>query len=107
MLQENETITQAQPVKYQDIEYCDNYVVITQNRTRRRVYNGFHFEDTGTHIYISTYYADIFQHKNKIRRFIVNTVTKEWRDYQAIVIEKHKPEIKDPKENNFIKELVK
>jgi hypothetical protein len=34
----------------------------------------------------------MFQHKNKSRQFIVNTVTKEWREFQAVIIEKHIPE---------------
>lgn len=91
MLKENEIIASAHAIKYHNIEYHDNFVVITQNRTRRRVYNGFYFDDTGTHIYVSCYCAGIFQHKSKIKRFIVNTVTKEWRDFQSIQVEKHKP----------------
>jgi len=91
-IQQNEIIVSACQVKYHDIEYHDKYVVVTQNRTRRRVYAGWYFEDTGTHIYVSTYCSGMFQHKRKIRQFIVNTVTKEWRDFQSVIVERHKPE---------------
>lgn len=96
MLNDNEIIANAQAVKYHDIEYHDKFVVITQNRTRRRVYDGYYFEDTGTNIYVSTFYSHLFQHKNKLRNFIVNTITKEWREYQSVIIEKHIPERKEP-----------
>ena len=99
-LKENEIVVQAQAVKYHDIDYQEGYVVITQNRTRRRIYNGFYFDDTGNHIYVSTYCVGIFQHKTKIRNFIVNTVTKEWREFQHILIVEHKPEKKEPVENS-------
>lgn len=105
--QENEIVVSAFAVKYHNIEYNDNYVTITQNRTRRRVYNGWYFEDTGTHIYVSTYMANIFQHKNKIRQFIVNTVNKEWREFKSVIIERHKPEKKEPLKNNIITILKK
>lgn len=106
-LQENELVVQAHAVKYHDIEYTENYVVITQNRTRRRIYNGWYFEDTGSNIYVSTYYSHIFQHKCKIRNFIVNTVTKEWREFKHILITEHKPEKIEPLENNRIDELTR
>lgn len=95
-LQENEIIVQANAVKYHNVECHDNFIVVTQNHTRRRIYNGWFFEDTGTHIYISTYYSHIFQHKNKTRQFVVNTITKEWHDFQSVIIERHKPEKKEP-----------
>jgi len=95
-LQENEIIVQANAVKYHNVECHDNFIVVTQNHTRRRVYDGWYFEDTGTHIYVSTYCSGIFQHKKKMRQFIVNTVTKEWRDFQAVIVERHKPEKKEP-----------
>ena len=101
----NELIVCAHAVKYHDIEYNDRYVTITQNRTRRRVYAGWFFEDNGIHIYISTYCAHIFQHKRKIRQFIVNTETKEWRDFQSVIIERHKPEKIKKKDSNIINEL--
>lgn len=107
MLNESEIVVQAHAVKYHDIDYQDNYVVITQNRTRRRIYKGYYFEDTGSHIYVSTYCSGIFQHKHKIRNFIVNTVTKEWREFQHILIVEHKPEKKEPVENNRIDELTR
>ena len=106
-LSDNEIVAQAHAVKYHDIEYQDSYVVITQNRIRRRVYNGYYFEDTGSHIYVSTYRSDMFQHKYKVRNFIVNTVTKEWMEFKHILVTEHKPEKKDPVENNQIKELEK
>lgn len=106
-LSENEIIVNAQAVKYHEINYYDNYVVITQNRTRRRVYNGYFFEDTGTHIFVSTICAGIFQHKNKIRNFIVNKETKEWREFQHILITEHKPEKKQPVNSNRIDELTR
>lgn len=106
-LNDNEIVAQAHAVKYHDIDYQDAYVVITQNRTRRRVYNGYHFEDTGSHIYVSTYCSDMFQHKYKVRNFIVNTVTKEWREFKHILVTEHKPEKKEPVNNNRIKDLEK
>jgi hypothetical protein len=95
-LQENEIIVSACAVKYHSIDYQDMYVTITQNRTRRRVYNGWYFKDIGTHIYVSTFCVDMFQHKSKLKQFIINTVTKEWRDFQSVIIERHKPEKKEP-----------
>lgn len=106
-LQENEIVAQAHSVKYHDIEYHDNFIVITQNRTRRRVYNGFHFEDTGQHIYVSTFYSHLFQHKFKIRKFVVNTVSKEWRVFEQTLVQKHSPERKEPVKNNIINNLIK
>jgi hypothetical protein len=103
----NEIVAHAHAVKYHELEYHDDFVVITQNRTRRRVYNGYHFEDTGVHIFVSTFVSHIFQHKAKTRSFLVNTITKEWKDYQSVIIEKHKPEKISPIENNLIKELQK
>lgn len=96
MFDKNEIIVHSQAVKYHHIEYHDNFVVVTQNHTRRRVYDGWYFEDTGTHIYVSTYCSGMFQHKKKMRQFIVNTVTKEWRDFQSVIVERHKPEKKEP-----------
>lgn len=95
-LQENEIIVQAFAVKYHCIEYFDGYIVPTQNRTRRRIYNGWFFEDTGTHIYISSFYAHIFQHKKKVKQFIVNVETKDWTEYQDTIVERHKPEKVEP-----------
>jgi hypothetical protein len=92
---ENEIVVSSHAVKYHDIEYHDNFVVVTQNRTRRRVYAGWYFEDTGTYIYVSTYCSGMFQHKSKLRQFVVNTVTKEWRDFQSVIVERHKPEKKE------------
>ena len=106
-LEKNEIICSAQAVKYHDIEYSDDFVTITQNRTRRRVPNGYYFDDTGTHIYVSPYYSGIFQHKNKYRKFILNKETKEWRDFQAVIIEKHIPEKIEHKKNNTIERLKK
>jgi hypothetical protein len=106
-LQENEIVVTTQRVKYRHIEYFDNYVVIEQNRTRRRVYKGFYFDDNGEYIYVSTVYSNIFHHKKVIRRFIVNTETKEWRYYHSVVVEKHKPEQKEPVEDNLIDDLIK
>lgn len=107
MLNNTEIVVNACPVKYSDIEYHDNFVVITQNRTRRRVYAGYYFEDTGTHIYVSTACADMFQHKRKVRQFIVNTVTKEYRDLVTYEVEKNHPERVEPVENNIHEELTK
>lgn len=106
-LQENEIIVQANAVKYRDIEYHDIFIVVTQNHTRRRIYNGWFFEDTGTHIYISIYYSHIFQHKNKTRQFIVNTITKEWRDYQSVIIERHTPDKIEPIKQEPHAELIR
>jgi len=107
MLNTDEIIANAQAIKYHDIEYHDDYVVITQNRTRRRVPNGYYFEDTGVHIYVSLYYADIWQHKRNVRKFIVNTVTKEWRNVPPVIIETHVPERIEPKEIKPDKNLIK
>lgn len=107
MIKENEIICSAHAVKYHQIEYHDNYVVVTQNRTRRRIPNGYYFDDNNTHIFISCWYSSIFQHKRKIKRFVLNTVTKEWRDFQDVIIEKHKPEAIEPKESNTITRLKK
>lgn len=107
LLEENEIVVSANAVKYHGLEYHEKYVTITQNRTRRRVYNGYYFEDTGTHIYVSTFCSNIFQHKRKERKFIVNTVTKEWRDFVYKVVEVHVPERINPVENNTIPELKK
>jgi hypothetical protein len=106
-LQENEIVVAGNAVKYHAIEYAQNFVIITQNRIRRRIYKGWYFDDTGTHIYVSVYYSHIFQHKSKTRQFIVNTATKEWRDYQAIVIEHHKPERIEPKPTQPYADLIK
>jgi len=81
----DEIIVIGFPVKYHGIEYHDDYVVITQNRTRRRVPKGYYFEDTGVNIYVSPYYAHIFQHKKTKRNFILNKETKNWRNYEPIV----------------------
>lgn len=107
MLAENEIIVSSNPVKYHDIEYHDDYIVVTQNRTRRRVKNGYYFEDTGSHIYLSVYVAGMFQHKYRERKFILNTETKEWKNYQSVIIEKHHPEKVEPKESNNIERLKK
>jgi hypothetical protein len=107
VINENEIVAQAHAVKYHYIEYCENFVVITQNRTRRRVYKGYYFEDTGVHIYVSTSCSGMFQHKFKVRNFIVNTFTKEWREFNQTLIIKHKPEKRTPVENNEIHGLVK
>lgn len=107
MLKDNEILCSAHAVKYHNIEYNDNYVVITQNRTRRRVPAGYFFDDTGSHIYVSPYYSCIFQHKQKIRRFILNKVTKEWRDFQEYLIEKHIPAKIEPIKTNPNESLIR
>jgi hypothetical protein len=107
MLSVNEIVCTAYPVKYHDIEYHDDYIVVTQNKTRRRVYNGWYFEDTGAHIYISDYMVGMFQYKQRQRKFILNRETKEWCDYSTITIEKHKPELKETLENNELSSLKK
>lgn len=106
-LSDNEIVVTAQAVKYHDIEYHDSYVVVTQNRTRRRIYNGYYFEDTGAHIYVSLFYSHIFQCKKKLRQFIVNTITKEWRDFQSVIIEHHKPERIEPVKSNEHADLIR
>lgn len=104
-LQPGEILCQAQRVKYRRIEYNEGYVTIEQNRTRRRVPDGYHFDDNGVYIYVSTFYSHIFQHKTKVRYFVLNKETKEWRDWQAVIIERHTPEKLTPKESNIIEEL--
>jgi hypothetical protein len=91
MLKENEIFASSQAVKYHSIEYHDNYVVVTQNRTRRRIPNGYFFEDTGVYIYISLYYSYFFQHKKKLKTFIVNKVSKDWREAVTVDVSKHVP----------------
>jgi hypothetical protein len=95
----------AYAVKYHDIEYHEKYVVVTQNRTRRRVYKGYFFEDTGTHIYVSEICAGMFQHKHKKRMFMLDTKTGMWEDYQTTIFDRHIPEKCNAKENNIIEEL--
>ena len=95
----------AHRVNYHRIEYHDGYVTIEQNRTRRRVPDGYHFDDNGVYIYISTFYSHIFQHKAKVRYFVLNKETKEWRDWQTVIIERHTPEKREAKESNEINEL--
>lgn len=101
----NEIVVTTYGVKYHSIEYHDNYIVVTQHRTRRRVYNGWYFEDTGVYIYLSDYVVGMFQHKRKQRKFILNTETKEFRDFQFITSEKHKPEKLEVLKHNIINEL--
>lgn len=107
VLEENEIVVTAQRVKYHGIEYHDGYVTIVQNRTRRRVPNGYYFEDSGIEIYVSTFFSHIFQHQKKLRRFVVNTVTKEWRDFVGVSVTQHKPEKIDAVENNEKEQLKK
>jgi hypothetical protein len=104
-LQPGEIICPAQRVKYNHIEYYKGYVVVEQNHTRRRVPDGYHFEDDGIYIAISTFYSHIFQHKEKVRYFVLNKETKEWRDWQTVIVERHQPEKREAKENNEIKSL--
>lgn len=104
-LQPNEILCPAQRVKYHGIEYHEGYVIIEQNRTRRRVPDGYHFEDDGQYIAVSTFYSHIFQHKATIRNFVLNKETKEWRDWQTVIIERHHPEKLKPVESNVIEEL--
>jgi hypothetical protein len=104
-LSENEILCTAQRVKYHRIEYHEGYVTIEQNRTRRRVPDGYHFEDDGQYICVSTFYSHIFQHKANVRYFVLNKETKEWRDWQTVIIERHTPEKKGAKESNEIKSL--
>lgn len=106
-LSENEILAPANPVKYHDIEYSDNYVTVTQNRIRRRIPNGYYFEDTGSHIYISPYYSHLYQHKHKIRHFILNRFTKEWRNVPPVLIQHHIPERIEPKEIQADEQLTK
>lgn len=107
MLQENEIVCSAHPVKYHGLDHEDGYITLEQHRTRRRIPDGYHFEDTGTHIYVSPYYSHLFQHKLKVRKFILNKETKEWRDYSEVIIERHIPEKHEPVKDNVIKELLK
>ena len=92
-------------MKYHRIEYHDGYVTIEQNRTRRRVPDGYHFEDDGQYICVSTFYSHNFQHKTKIRYYVLNKETKEWRDWQTVIIERHTPEKKEAVKSNEINDL--
>lgn len=82
----------AYPVKYHSLEEGNGFITLTQNRTRRRVYDGYHFLDTGRHIYVAEQVAGMFQHKRKGRNFIVDSETKEWRDTLEVV--RHVPELR-------------
>ena len=90
-LSDNEVLAYAYAVKYDGIDYTDKGIILSQHRTRRRVPNGYYFKDTGRYIYISTFYSEYFQHKKKLVRFIVNTVTKEWKPYEITIVKKHEP----------------
>ena len=104
-LLENEILCQAQRVKYHRIEYHEGYVTIEQNRTRRRVPDGYYFEDDGQYICVSTFYSHIFQHKAAIHKFALNKETKEWRKWTDVIVEKFKPEKRTPLDSNIIEEL--
>ena len=104
-LLENEILCTAQRVKYHRIEYHDGYVTIEQNMTRRSVPDGYHFEDDGQYIAVSTFYSHIFQHKATIRHFVLNKETKEWRDWQTVIVERHRPDKIAPVDSNIIEEL--
>lgn len=104
-LKPSEILCPAQRVKYRCVEYHDGYVTIEQNKTRRRVPDGYHFDDNGVYIYVSTFYSHIFQHKAKVRYFVLNKETKEWRDWQTVIVERHRPEKLEPVEQNIIEEL--
>ncbi len=104
-LKPNEILCPAHRVKYHRIEYHDDYVVVEQNRTRRRIRNGYYFEDNGQYIYVSTFYSHIFQHKAKIKHFVLNRETKEWRDWQEVFIDRHTPIKMEKVEHNEIEEL--
>lgn len=105
ILHSGEILCPTQGVKYHRVEYHDGYITIEQNRTRRRVPDGYHFDDNGQYIYVSTFYSGIFQHKAKVRYFVLNKETKEWRDWQTVIIERHTPEKLEPKESNIIQEI--
>lgn len=104
---EDEIVVSAVAVKYHDLKHFDRCVVITQNRTKRRVPDGYHFEDTGVYIYLSYFYSGVFSCKSKERKFIVNTKTKEWRPYPKVecITSMHTPEIVSPVESNEIESL--
>ena len=105
LLKEGEIICQAQRVNYHRIEYHEGYVTIEQNRTRRRVPDGYYFEDDGQYICVSTFYSHIFQHKAAIHWFVLNKETREWRNWQTVIVERHRPEKIEPVEQNEINEL--
>ena len=104
-LKPGEILCPAQRVKYHRIEYHDGYVTIEQNRMRRRIPDGYHFDDNGQYIAVSTFYSHIFQHKAAIHKFALNKETKEWRKWTDVIVEKFKPEKIAPVENNIIEEL--
>lgn len=105
-LKDNEILVTAYPVRYTTAEYCDDYVTITQNRTRRRVYNGYHFDDDGRRIWVSESCC-YFQCGRKPYKYVVNTVTKEWRRYHDVIVERHFAEHHEPIEQNEINDLKK
>lgn len=90
-------------IKYNEIEYCEGFILLIQNRIRRRIPNGYYFEDTGSHIYISQGYAHLFQHGQKRKDFIVDTDTKEWE--YAVKITSHIPERMGKLDSNIIDSL--
>lgn len=100
-------LCRAYPVKYRIVEYSERYVTIEQNRTRRRIPVGYFFEDTGTHIYVSSFYADIFQHKEKSKMYLLDRKTKEWEEVHTVMTETHRPGKIEPRENNIVEDLRK
>lgn len=107
MISEGEILCWAYPVKYSSIEETDEYIIIVQNRIRRRIPKGYYFNDSGARIYISEFYAYSFQHSPKKRAFILNKETKEWRDGEYVEIKRNIPEKIVPVPDNTIIELKK
>ncbi|MDR2129605.1 MAG: hypothetical protein LBP56_00310 [Odoribacteraceae bacterium] len=87
--------------------YEDDCIILVQNNYRRRIPDGYYFEDTGTYIYVSLFYSHLFQHKEKIKLFIVNKKTKDWRDFDNVEVKPHAPESMSPLKDNDIHELRK
>jgi len=104
VLQGNEIVVMAYPVKYISVERGNGFITVAQNGTRRRVYDGWHFDDDGRRVWVSAS-ACCFQHGRKGRRFIVDTVTKRWRELETVTVERHRPESIAPVGDNIINEL--
>ena len=100
-----EILCTAHRVKYSHVEKHEGYIVVEQNRTRRRVPDGYHFYDDGRSICLSVFYSCFFQHKQAARKFVLNKETKEWREWHDVIIERHQPERVNPKDSNEINDL--
>ena len=97
----------AYPVKYHSIEYRHEFVVVRQNKTKKRIYKGWYFEDNGCELYISTAKCAGFQHSPKIKKFLLDTATKGWEIAENIEVKVHVPEAIEAKTISAKEELTR